>query len=116
MKNSIFYLSCFLIIVFSCENEDSDKECKNSSIPIAKFEYSLFSCSSERKCAQFQNVSDSINSETKYTWTFGDGGESNLENPTHTYINYGDYNVVLKVVNCNGNNSFASDTVKIRIN
>ncbi len=37
-----------------------------------------------------------------YSWDFGDGTFSTLQNPTHTYTNYGMYNVILNVVNSNG--------------
>lgn len=32
-----------------------------------------------------------------YFWTFGDGGNSNLANPTHTYANNGSYNACLVI-------------------
>jgi len=37
-----------------------------------------------------------------YSWNFGDGGNSNLQNPLHTYAAYGTYTVTLTVVNSNG--------------
>ncbi len=36
-----------------------------------------------------------------YTWRFGDGGTSALENPSHTYTGIGTYNVTLIVDNVN---------------
>ena len=36
---------------------------------------------------------------TTYSWTFGDGGSSTEQNPTHTYSNPGTYNVFLIVSN-----------------
>jgi PKD repeat protein len=36
---------------------------------------------------------------TSYAWTFGDGGTSSEQNPTHTYANAGSYNVFLIVSN-----------------
>lgn len=36
---------------------------------------------------------------TNWFWTFGDGSTSTLQNPTHTYINYGTYTVKLIVQN-----------------
>jgi PKD repeat protein len=38
-----------------------------------------------------------------YSWDFGDGwAPSGMQNPTHTYANYGTFNVKLTVVNSNG--------------
>lgn len=36
------------------------------------------------------------------TWNFGDGSESNDENPSHTYENTGSYNVMLTVIDSYG--------------
>lgn len=43
---------------------------------------------------------------TSWSWDFGDGGNSTLENPTHVYANPGKYNVTLSI------NSGASSLVK----
>ncbi|MEE9440037.1 MAG: PKD domain-containing protein [Saprospiraceae bacterium] len=40
-----------------------------------------------------------------YEWDFGDGGASTLQNPSHTYSEEGDYNVVLTTINECGTNS-----------
>ncbi len=37
-----------------------------------------------------------------YQWTFGDGGTSTLQNPTHTYTSVGDYNVGLQIITTEG--------------
>jgi len=60
--------------------------------------------------SQFQD-SSSANSGTitKWEWNFGDGGNSLLQHPTHTYNNAGVYGVFLKVTN-----SFGCSTTKIR--
>lgn len=52
---------------------------------------------------------------TQYAWTFGDGGSSNLEQPTHTYpINTtGEYIVVLVANGSNGCNDIQQDTIRI---
>ncbi len=42
----------------------------------------------------FTNTTVSAN-PTTYRWTFGDGGQVNLPNPTHTYAGPGNYNVTL---------------------
>lgn len=49
---------------------------------------------------------------TTYSWDFGDGGTSDLENPTHQYAAAGIYTVTLTVSNTAGSNTFM-DTVTI---
>ena len=46
----------------------------------------------------------SINGPSAWHWDFGDGDTSNLQNPTHTYLNEGTYTVTLTVTNNFGNN------------
>ncbi|HTB05992.1 MAG TPA: PKD domain-containing protein, partial [Bacteroidia bacterium] len=41
---------------------------------------------------------------TSWTWSFGDGGTSTVENPGHTYGSVGTYNVVLVVTSATGCN------------
>lgn len=44
-------------------------------------------------------------SNTGWAWTFGDGGNSSVQNPTHTYAQNGTYNVCLTVTNTCGSDS-----------
>lgn len=60
-----------------------DKACKN--IPV-----------------QFTNNSESFAPIVSYAWTFGDGGTSNQQNPTHTYTAAGTYAVGLKITGMDG--------------
>ncbi|MCW5907578.1 MAG: gliding motility-associated C-terminal domain-containing protein [Chitinophagales bacterium] len=47
---------------------------------------------------QFSDISTSnIGSVQSWAWTFGDGGTSTLQNPTHTYPSTGTYNVSLTI-------------------
>jgi len=48
----------------------------------------------------------STRSPTSWSWTFGDGGTSTLQNPTHIYSSTGTYNVSLTATNAIG-----SDTI-----
>jgi PKD repeat protein len=63
---------------------------------------------------QFTDTSSTIISEkpTAWSWTFGDGQTSTLQNPTHTYAAMGDYNVTLTASNAAGS-STVSKTVHI---
>jgi PKD repeat protein len=40
-----------------------------------------------------------------WTWDFGDGTTSNVQNPSHVYIESGTYDVVLIVTNCNSSDT-----------
>ena len=40
----------------------------------------------------------------QWSWSFGDGGSSILQNPTHVFTNFGTFNVRLVVTNANGCN------------
>ncbi|MFA5414208.1 MAG: PKD domain-containing protein [Methanoregula sp.] len=47
----------------------------------------------------------SRNSPTVWDWTFGDGGSSSLQNPTHTYSTAGTYTVSLTAINASSSNT-----------
>jgi PKD repeat protein len=56
-----------------------------------------FSASGVGTTKYFQDQSTS--GATSWYWTFGDGGTSTLQNPSHTYAFLGNYNVCLTVTN-----------------
>jgi PKD repeat protein len=74
----------------------------SSKAPIVTFVYSQ-----NKKAIFFQNASAGTNPNTSYFWTFGDGLTDIHENPNHTYILDGIYNVVLKVTMNEKSYSFA---------
>ena len=47
----------------------------------------------------------SANNPTSWSWTFGDGGSSTSQNPSHTYTSAGTYTVTLLVTNSCGSDS-----------
>jgi len=51
-----------------------------------------------------QFTDESTDAPTSWSWTFGDGGNSNAQNPSHVYTAEGSYNVTLTV-----SNAFGSD-------
>lgn len=61
--------------------------------PKAAFTYSFSGFSGE---VTFSNESE--NTET-YAWSFGDGGESDLETPTYEYLEEGIYEIILVATN-----------------
>ena len=47
----------------------------------------------------------SSNSPTSWSWTFGDGGSSTAQNPSHEYTAVGDYTVSLEATNADGSDT-----------
>ena len=68
-----------------------------------------FSFQTNMNTVEFQNLTNEVNS---YTWTFGDGTQSNDENPVHTYSDTGYFTVQLYAENACGNSTF-TDTVYV---
>lgn len=54
-------------------------------------------------------VDESLNEPTSWLWNFDDGGTSTLENPTHTFLSDGVYNVCLTATNATGSNTGCQD-------
>ena len=70
------------------------------SLPVANFTYSS-AC--EGNPTNFTDTSiPNASTIISYSWDFGDGGTSNLQNPVYVYASYGNYVVKLTVVNSNG--------------
>ena len=66
------------------------------SLPIPDFSVSTASC--ETKVLSFTDLSIfNAGNITGWSWNFGDGGTSNLQNPFHTYATAGVYAVTLSV-------------------
>lgn len=57
----------------------------------------------------------SINGPTSWNWDFGDGGSSTLQNPAHTYVSNGVYDVKLVCTNSFGSDS-ATKIAYINVN
>lgn len=108
-----FILASLIFIVLSC-NEEHCNDCESTEIPVAGFEYSRFRCeNASNTCVQFQNTSENVTENSNFMWTFGDGESSDNENPVHKFNDYGEFNVVLRVTNCNGNTSYYSKSLSI---
>ncbi|MCB9882755.1 MAG: S8 family serine peptidase [Planctomycetes bacterium] len=52
-----------------------------------------------------QFTDQSTGSPTSWSWTFGDGGTSSAQNPSHTYSVAGTYTVAMTASNTNGSNT-----------
>lgn len=53
----------------------------------------------------FQFTDESKYTPTSWSWSFGDGQTSTLQNPTHTYTSLGQFNVCLAATNAYGTNN-----------
>lgn len=66
-----------------------------------------FTVSMDTSCTgQFSFTDNSSEGPTSWLWDFGDGTTSNAQDPSHTYIQNGNFNVSLIATN-----SFGSDTI-----
>ena len=82
----------------------------NTIPPIADFTSSILSSCS----GQVQFTDASLNNPTSWSWSFGDGGVSSLQNPVHFYSTPGTFNVTLIATNPYGNDSYVSSiTVQV---
>ncbi|MGD1004582.1 MAG: PKD domain-containing protein [Methanoregulaceae archaeon] len=77
---------------------------KLSSTPTAAFVANVTS-GTEPLSVQF--VDSSTNSPALWLWSFGDGGSSTTQNPSHTYTSAGNYTVTLTVTNAAGSNTIS---------
>ncbi len=59
------------------------------------------------------NFSGITNFGTSFSWDFGDGGTSNLQNPNHVFTEFGIFPVVLEVTDLNGCMQTYVDTVRL---
>jgi PKD repeat protein len=77
--------------------------------PVAAF---TSSCSGPT-CAFTSTSSDPDGSISAYSWTFGDGGTSTAQNPSHTYGAGGTYTVTLTVTDNQGATNSVSHSVTV---
>ncbi len=87
----------------------SDTETKNNYItvnpcnaPVAAF---VGSPTSGYAPLAVSFTDQSTNSPTSWSWTFGDGGTSSAQNPSHTYTSVGTYTVTLTATNSCGSDA-----------
>jgi PKD repeat protein len=77
--------------------------------PVAAFSSSC----SNLSCSFTSTSSDPDGSISSYSWTFGDGGTSSAQNPTHSYSAGGTYTVTLRVTDNQGATNSVSHTVTV---
>ncbi|MBL7890796.1 MAG: PKD domain-containing protein, partial [Bacteroidia bacterium] len=79
--------------------------------PIADFEVS-----SSNNCNGTVVFNDLSGSSNSWNWDFGDGTQSSLQNPTHTYVNSGIYSISLSTENCAGADSiFKNNYITVNV-
>ncbi|KXX70829.1 PKD domain-containing protein [Flammeovirga sp. SJP92] len=67
-------------------------------MPVASFTVDI----TEGKVNETITFTDASTDATSWSWDFGDGSSSDVQNPTHTYASAGIYTVALTVSNENG--------------
>ena len=97
---------------YSAINDRGYLSCPILAPPLASFSIlNLSSCSGD---ISFND--ESLYNPNYWNWNFGDGTYSNLQNPSHTYLNDGTYDVSLFVSNGLGQDSiFQSGIVTINL-
>lgn len=106
------YNVCLTIV---CDNNQSVTICKSVTVDC------YCPCDMTADFTYVTNVCDVQFTETTtgsactdvlgYYWDFGDGNQSNAQNPLHTYATSGTYNVCLTTVGYNGDGECCTDTV-----
>ena len=81
--------------------------------PTAAFTFSPSNPVAGATVAFIDKSWDSDGSIASWLWSFGDGGTSTGQNPTHQYMTAGTYTVTLTVTNNSGSKSSSSQTVTV---
>ena len=81
----------------------------NAPNPPCNAGFTFYSDSANQNGIQFSHGSS--NNPISWSWTFGDGGTSTLQNPVHQYANAGSYIACLTIVDAFGNTCSHCDTV-----
>jgi PKD repeat protein len=104
-----FSVSVMLIIAVILSGCSKSDIAAALSQPVAKFSYSGAG-SFAPDMVTFINMSTNAAS---YSWDFGDGGNSTLESPTHTYSTGGTYTVTLTATSADGSATTTNVSVTI---
>ena len=76
-----------------------------ADVPVASF---ISNADSGTIPLTVQFMDSSLNTPTSWTWLFGDGGISSLQDPTHTYTTAGTYTITLIATNSAGSNTITN--------
>ena len=94
---------------FVCNFTVGDGGGTGNNAPAASF---TSSCT-DLTCDFTDTSIDSDGTISAWSWNFGDGGSSTLQNPTHTYAAGGSYTVTLTVTDDDGASDVATDSVTV---
>jgi len=101
-----------LVNVFGGCNDSVSKPIIVLAPPVANFKADdTVSCSNSLTV----NFTDLSSNATLWSWNFGDGNSSSVQNPSHTYSSYGSYTVTLTVSNSTGCSGTVAKTSYIQI-
>ena len=97
---------------YSAINDRGYLNCSTLAPPLA-----FFSILNSSSCSTNISFNDeSLYQPNYWSWNFGDGTYSNLQNPSHTYLNDGTYDVSLFVSNALGQDSiFQSGIITVNL-
>ncbi len=98
-----------------CVSDTFRKTVLVDAIPFADFDLPNSVCM-PNGMANFTNrttIASGTPSSMTYSWTFGDGGTSNVLSPSHTYTQYGPFNIRLLATSTAG---CVKDTTKALVN
>jgi PKD repeat protein len=99
----------FNVTLTASNNLGSNTITKTAYIQVQNIPTASFTSSTINNTVSFTSTAQNA---TSYSWNFGDGGTSTLQNPTHTYLSGGTYTVVFTTSNICGNNT-TTQTVTI---
>jgi formylglycine-generating enzyme required for sulfatase activity len=122
MKSSLVLpgLLAVLMVLPGCGGAPSSRTTPKATAPTASFSFSPGS-PDVNETVRFTD--SSTGTPTSWSWVFGDGGTSTLQNPMHAYEAAGTYTVGLTVTNSAGSNTLSrtitcrtsSQTSEVRI-
>jgi len=95
-----------------CTSATVSKSIHISALPVAAFAYSTPDCATAA-IALTDKSTTTEGSVSSWAWSFGDGGTSTLQNPSHTYTTAGTYTVKLVITNSVGCSSTISESIVI---
>jgi PKD repeat protein len=97
----------YTVTLTATNSYGSDDETKSNYITVGNKPVAAFTATPTTLAAgqSVQFTDQSTNTPTSWSWTFGDGGTSGSQNPSHTYLTAGTYTVKLTVVNIFGSGS-----------
>lgn len=86
--------------VYGCESDTMSKTFSIKPLPVIDIS-APDGCFNE--AIIFNGIqTDALTNITQWAWQFGDGSTSNLQNPSHTYLQSGNINITLNAMAANG--------------